>query len=94
VTLRHMYSELIHFLKVRLLNYFLSHPILIDDLNFFFVFFFFLICPLKRGRWIQTNGLHFMRRDPQPIELPLGDIDDWDLIKRKKKSYHTISGEN
>jgi hypothetical protein len=36
-----MYSELIHFLKVRLLNYFLLHPILIDDLDLFFIFLFF-----------------------------------------------------
>jgi hypothetical protein len=45
-----MYSELIHFLKVRLLNYFLSHPILIDDLNFFFVFFFFFDMSTQEGK--------------------------------------------
>jgi hypothetical protein len=36
-------------------------------------FFFFLTCPHKRGGEIRTSDLHFIRRGPQPIELPLGD---------------------
>jgi hypothetical protein len=32
-------------------------------------FFFFLTCPHKRGEGgIQTSGVRFMRRGPQPIE--------------------------
>jgi hypothetical protein len=41
--------------------------------NFFFFFFSFLTCSHKRGRGIRTKDLRFMRRGPQPIELPIGD---------------------
>lgn len=38
-------------------------------------FFFFLTCPHKRGEggFERTSDLCFMRRGPQPIELPHGD---------------------
>jgi hypothetical protein len=36
-------------------------------------FFFFFICPHKRGWWIRTSDLRFMRCGLQPIELPLVD---------------------
>jgi hypothetical protein len=39
-----------------------------------FFFFFFLTCAYKgKGGGIRTCDLHFIRRDSQPIELPLRD---------------------
>jgi hypothetical protein len=37
-------------------------------------FFFFWHVHTRGGRRIRTSDLYFMRRDPQPIELPLGDV--------------------
>jgi hypothetical protein len=42
---------------------------------FFFIFFFyFLYVHTRGGGEIRTGDLRFMRRGPQPIELPFGDI--------------------
>jgi hypothetical protein len=41
--------------------------------DLFFFFFFFLILNKREGGGIRTKSLRFMRRDLQPIELPLGD---------------------
>jgi hypothetical protein len=46
--------------------------------DFYFIFLFFLTCPDKTrgGEEIQTSDLRFMRRGLQPIELPLGNMND------------------
>jgi hypothetical protein len=37
-------------------------------------FFFFFDMSTREGRWrIRTSDLRLIRRDPQPIELPLED---------------------
>jgi hypothetical protein len=43
--------------------------------KFYYSHFFILTCPHKREerRGIRTSDFRFMRRGPQPIELPLRD---------------------
>jgi hypothetical protein len=40
---------------------------------FFFFFFFFFMSTQEEGGEIQISDIRFMRRGPQPIEIPLGD---------------------
>jgi hypothetical protein len=39
-----------------------------------FFFFFFLYVHIRGGGGIRTSNLRFIKRSPQPIELPLGDL--------------------
>jgi hypothetical protein len=46
-----------------------------DPTLHFFFFFFFICLHIREGkRTIQTSDIRFMRRDTQPIELPLETI--------------------
>jgi hypothetical protein len=49
----------------------------------FFLFSFFLHVHTREGRKIQTNDLHFMMYDSQPIELSLETF----LYANYKKNY-------
>jgi hypothetical protein len=55
-----------------------------------FLSFFFLTCPPRGGWGIRTSYLHFMRRGPQPIELPFGD--DLFILYRGKLSFVVTIG--
>jgi hypothetical protein len=47
----------------------ISWPLELQNTHYFF---FFFTCPHKRGGWIRTSDLRFIKRGPQLIELSLG----------------------